>query len=127
MPSRRSRFHCTLAIALTIAAGLASRRFPGWVPGFLGKYPGDALWAMVVFFSWGWLLVRASTGRVALLAFGTACAVEVLKLSQLPWLVSARHTTLGYLVLGHVFSWHNLVAYAVGVALACLIESLIRH
>ena len=44
-----------LAILLTIAAGLASRRWPGLLPDALGKYPGDALYAVMVY----WLVVFA--------------------------------------------------------------------
>jgi hypothetical protein len=42
-------------------------------------------------------------------------AVELAKLWQAPWLVQFRHTTVGHLLPGHVFSWQNLVAYGVGV------------
>ena len=34
---------------------------------------------------------------------------------QAPWLVAFRHTAIGHLLLGHVFSWQNLVAYGLGV------------
>lgn len=61
----------TLAIAVVIALGLASRRWP-WLPARLGKYPGDALWASMVFFCWAWTLPAASTLRLAALALGMA-------------------------------------------------------
>lgn len=121
---RRSRALYALAVVLAIAAGLASRHFRGWIPPMFGKYPGDVLWALMVFWGWGLICASASSKRVAALALCTALAVELLKLVQLPWLVSARHTTLGHLVFGHVFSWQNLVAYALGVGLGFVLERL---
>ena len=55
-----------MAVVVTIALGLGSRRFPNLFPGFLGKYPGDALWASMGFFGWGAVFCRASTSRIAL-------------------------------------------------------------
>jgi hypothetical protein len=121
----RSRTVCALSIATTIALGLASRRFPILFPVF-GKYPGDALWALMVFFGWGLLFPTASRFRVAALTIFTSYTVELLKLYQAPWIVAVRHTTLGHLVFGHVFSWQNLIAYAVGVAMGCTIEATAR-
>jgi hypothetical protein len=105
----RSRSLYAAAIFLTILLGLASRQFP-----LFGKYPGDALWTLMVFFALGSIVPRAKTTHLALIAFGISCAVEFLKLNQNPTLVSIRQTTLGHLVFGHVFSWQNLVAYGAG-------------
>jgi len=111
----RRRVAALLAMAATIALGLASRRWPAALPDAFGKYPGDALWALMVFFGWRALRPRALRRDVALPAFGTSVVVEVAKLWQAPWLVEFRHTTIGHLLLGHVFSWQNLVAYGIGV------------
>ena len=111
-----------LAVVAAIALGLASRRY---APAFLapfGKYPGDALWAAMVFFALGALRPRTSTIHVGLLAIAICFVVEVMKLYQAPWVVGIRHTTIGHLVFGHVFSIGNLVAYVVGVAVAMGVE-----
>ena len=121
---RRSRVFSGLAVVAAILLGLASRRYPGAVPAVLGKYPGDALWAMVVFFGWGTLQPKASTVQIAALAFLTSIVVEVLKLYQAPWIVDVRHTTLGHLVFGHVFSFGNIAAYAVGIVTAVGVDGL---
>jgi len=113
MTSRRPIAVAAMALALLL--GLASRHWSDALPALLGKYPGDALWASMVFFGWRALRPRATTRRVALLALATSAAVEFAKLWQAPWLVQFRHTTGGHLLLGHVFSWRNLVAYGVGV------------
>jgi len=122
-PGRRRIAACAAAAA-TLGLGLASRHWPDALPGALGKYPGDALWASMVFFGWCALRPRARTREVALLALATCIAVECAKLWQAPWLVAFRHTTLGHLLLGHVFSWQNLVAYGVGVLAGVALASL---
>ena len=120
----RNRVHTFAAVAVTIATGLVSRHFFAGNPAWLAKYPGDALWALMAFFGWGFFVPLAATLRVAALALVTCFGVEVLKLYQAPWIVAVRHSTLGYLVLGHAFSWENFVAYTVGVVAGVAIEVL---
>ena len=111
------------AFGATLLIGLASRHWPVLSAAF-GKYPGDALWALMVFFGWCVLLPRATTGQVASLASITSLLVEVGKLWQAPWLVEFRHTGLGHLLLGHAFSWQNLVAYATGIVAGATLDRL---
>jgi Protein of unknown function (DUF2809) len=112
-----------LAILLTIAAGLASRRWPWLLPEALGKYPGDALYAVMVY----WLVVlvrpRDGTVRSGAVALGICFAIEVLQLWQPPWLQAIRATTIGHLVLGSYFNAPDLLAYAIGVVAAMAIEA----
>jgi hypothetical protein len=103
-------------------AGLASRHFLHLFPGFFGKYPGDTLWALMVFFGWSVVFRTASIGRIAILALAVSYGVELLKLWETPWWVGVRHSTAGHLVFGQVFSWQNLVAYTLGVALGVVVE-----
>jgi hypothetical protein len=124
-PLARHRVACLVAFSAALLLGLASRRWQAGLPDLFGKYPGDALWALTVFFGWAALRPALTTLRIALLASATSAAVECCKLWQDPWIVHLRHTTLGHLVLGHVFSWQNLVAYAVGVAAGIMIDLLL--
>lgn len=55
----RSRAHYAALFALTIAAGLASRRYPQWLPVVLARYAGDTLWAAMVF----WMLAVIAPRR----------------------------------------------------------------
>ena len=121
----RRRGACLAAFAAALLLGLASRRWQAGLPDLFGKYPGDALWALMVFFGWAVLRPSATTIGVALLAYGTSAVVEFCKLWQDPWIIHVRHTTLGHLVLGHVFSWQNLVAYAAGVAAGIAVDPLL--
>ena len=61
---------------------------------------------------------RVSTATLAMFAAVVCVVVECAKLYTAPWIVAVRHTTMGHLVLGHAFSWQNLVAYAIGIAVA---------
>jgi len=123
-PRHRKRAWYLLACLITILAGLASRHFSHALPAFLGKYPGDALWALMVFFGMGAIARRASTVQLSFGALGFSFGIELLKLCRAPWLVHIRHSSLGHLVFGSVFSWQNLVAYTVGVMMGLMIEML---
>ena len=122
--SRRRRWYL-IAFVATIVAGLASRHFSQVLPAFLGKYPGDVLWSLMVFFGLGIIFNQVSSLRLGLVALGFSFGIEALKLWQAPWLVSVRQTTLGHLVFGHVFSWQNLVAYTVGILVGLIVEVLL--
>lgn len=119
-PTRRRSLYFALACGV-VALGLASRRWPLF-PAWLGKYPGDALWALLVFVLLGAALPRASSGRIALAALALAFAVEFSQLCAWPWLAAWRSTALGHLVLGSHFHAPDLIAYAVGVGLGWLAE-----
>jgi hypothetical protein len=111
-----------LAIAVVICLGLGSRAEAVGLPPFAAKYAGDALWALMVFLGWGFLLPTWRTAVVAGLAAGTSCAVEFSQLYHAPWIDAARQTTLGALVLGDTFAWGDIAAYLVGIAVGISLE-----
>ncbi len=113
----RGRLRLLFGMAFVMALGLASRAYPAMFPAVFGKYPGDVLWALLVFLGWRFVFPRAGRLCVAALALGSACAVEFSQLYQAPWINGVRGTVLGHLVLGRGFSWWDIAAYAVGVAL----------
>jgi threonine/homoserine/homoserine lactone efflux protein len=119
----RSRPVLLAATIVTIALGLASRRWPV-LPDVLGKYPGDCLWALMVVLLLGALFPRTPTRTLVLVAAGFSLLIEGLKL--VPALEPLRDHPLGHLVFGHVFSWLNLVAYAIGIAFGAVIDRLLR-
>lgn len=122
----RPRGRAVLLLLAVIAAGLFLRS--PWMPqGFATKYGGDALWALVVFLGWGFVLPTASTRLVAGLAVATSAVVEFGQLYHAPWLDAVRATTLGRLVLGTTFAWGDLLAYLVGIAAGVVGETLGRY
>jgi len=120
---RRSRPVFLAAAAIIIALGLASRRFPLF-PDFLGKYPGDALWALMVVLVLGVLAPKARTRTLVLGTLGFSIVIECLKL--VPALEPLRDHPLGHLVFGQIFSWWNLIAYVIGIAIGAAVDRLLR-
>ena len=121
IPRRRNPFVWIALIALTVVSGLASR-YSGHLPRVLADYSGDTPWALAAFLGMGLVFPRASTWRVALLAFSFSILIEAGQLYHAPWIDSIRRTTLGGLVLGFDFVWSDLDCYSVGVGLGILIE-----
>jgi len=119
----RSRWRYALATLAVIGLGLASRRFTWLFPAALGKYPGDALWALMVFTAMAMVWPRASTAWLAVAAITLSFAVEFSQLYQAPWINAIRATTLGHLALGSGFGWIDLAAYAVGVGIGALADA----
>ena len=121
----RSRPIYFVAILVVITLGLLSRRFPQCLPVALGKTPGDALWALMVFLGFGCVFRRASTGVVALAALVFSFAIEFSQLYHAPWIDTVRATLPGRLVLGSGFAWGDLAAYAAGILVGALTERAI--
>ena len=111
-----ARRYYALAFIGVVSMGLASRSHPGLFPAFLGKYPGDALWALMVFCGLGFLNPGLSTLRLALYALLISYVDEFSHLYQAPWINAVRGTYVGHLILGSTFSWYDMAAYTLGVA-----------
>ncbi len=121
----RNRAVCAVAVVLVGGAGLLwrSRFLP--LPAFLTKYGGDALWALAVFFSFGFVFPRSTTLRLFLAALGFAWGIEFLQLYHAPWIDGLRSTLPGRIILGSTFNAPDLLAYAVGVVLGVLLERIV--
>jgi hypothetical protein len=118
----RSRLTQAVSAAVVICFGVASRsRFVG-LPPFWAKYSGDALWALLVFIGLGLFFPSQRTWKLAALAFGVAFADECSQLYHAAWIDAVRRTWLGHAILGDVFAWPDLVAYAAGIAVGSIAE-----
>lgn len=118
----RSRLLYALLALTVIAAGLLWRSGLIPLPQWLSNNGGDALWALMVFVAFGFLLPRTSTLRVALLTLIFAWCVEFSQLYHASWIDAVRATIPGKLVLGNTFYWPDLIAYAVGIAAGAWLE-----
>ena len=123
----RSRLAFLLLAMGTIALGLATRRFRRALPAAVGLYAGDVLWATMVYLLAAAIWPRASIRRLAAGAAAFALAIELGQLYHAPWIDAVRGTRLGGLVLGFGFLWSDLACYAVGIALAVLIDRAIAR
>jgi hypothetical protein len=114
-----------LGIAFSIIACGVGLRLGGYeigLPYFLVKYGGSTLWGSMVFFLLATLLPRQSLVRLAILSLVAAALIEFSRLYHTPWLDEFRLTLAGALLLGRIFSWWNIVAYAIGILISALLE-----
>ena len=104
-----------IAIAVTVALGLASRmKTLGW-PAVFEVNAGDVLSATCIYFGvrfWWW---RRRVVDVACLSFTICALIEIQQLYQAPWAVKVRNNRIVGTFLGHGFLWIDLVRYAIGV------------
>jgi hypothetical protein len=107
-----------------VALGLASRRYPGLFPAFLGKYPGDALWALMVFCGLGFIIPGRSAMRLAVCALLISYVDEFTQIYQAPWINGIRGTYVGHLILGSTFSCFDMLAYTLGVAIGVMCKAM---
>lgn len=118
------RFRQVLAVMAVIGTGLALRRY-GYdlgLPFVAVKYGGSILWGAMVFLLLALLTGATRVSRMVVGAVIVAAAVEFSRLYHTPELDAFRLTTAGKLLLGRVFSFWNLVAYATGIGLAAALE-----
>jgi len=114
-----------LALATgTIVLGLLVHLRGGILGAAVQDFAGDALWASMI--AW-WIGMLAPAARLpvrSIVALGICFAVETSQLYHAPMLDAIRDTTLGHLVLGNGFDPRDLVAYAVGVLVAAIVERI---
>lgn len=123
---RRSRTIIAALTLLTVALGLASRRYATDLPTMVAAYAGDVLWAAMAFGLLTFVWPSARTRWLAAGALAIATTVELSQLSNEPWLVALRETPLGAMALGQGFLWSDLVCYTIGVSLAALLDRALR-
>lgn len=118
---RRPRGAIALLLALTIAAGLASREVDQ-LPMFVIVHAGDALWSVALYWTlaFAWPTARGRTLAIATLL--GSYAVEFSQLMQMSWLDAIRRHHIWHLLLGQGFDPIDLVRYAIGVAIAMVVD-----
>ncbi len=121
---RRSRPVYALLVTLVLGAGLLWRSHFFPLPKFASKYGGDGLWALLVFFGFGFLFYRASTQRIALLALTFAWCIEFSQMYHAQWIHALRATRIGRLILGSTFNYPDLFAYLGGISIGAFLELL---
>lgn len=110
--ARRSRGLALVALGLTIALGLGSRRLHLGIH-LWDKSLGDALYTVMVYELAFLARPRAAPVRLGVIAFAISFAIELFQLTGIP----EDAPRLLQLVLGTTFAWHDVLCYAVGAAL----------
>jgi hypothetical protein len=120
----RNRYIYSLLLVITIALGLASRRFPGIQPQWVQLYLGDTLWAFMVFLLFGFVFHTKRTLWIAIVTLVFSYNIEISQLYHAPWIDALRANPLGGLMLGFGFLWSDLVCYTVGVGFGYMMEKM---
>ena len=121
MPSHNRATYLALA-AGTIAIGLAVHFRGDILSPSLRDIIGDALWAAMVVWLTAAAVPALSLPFRAFTALVISYAAEFSQLYHSPAVDALRGTTVGHLALGNGFDPRDLVAYAVGVLAAVLLE-----
>ncbi|HDX9590423.1 TPA: DUF2809 domain-containing protein [Bacillus pseudomycoides] len=120
----RNRFLYAMMTIIVMILGLTSRKLAHVLPHILNTYLGDALWALMIFISFGFIFKRVQTKVLALLAISFCYIIECSQLYHATWIDHIRETTLGGLILGYGFLWSDLMAYAIGIGVGLIGEML---
>lgn len=91
------------------------------------KYGADSLWALLVFLLIRFLKPRMNLWISVWIAFAISVCVEVSQLYHAAWIDTIRATRLGSLILGSVFNWPDIPAYAIGIALGAILDAAVRR
>ncbi|MGB0993077.1 MAG: DUF2809 domain-containing protein [Akkermansiaceae bacterium] len=122
MKNSTQRLIYVFLLALTIALGLFSRSHLVSASGFFGKYAGDTLWALAVYWAIAIAFPASRTSRVLTAALLFSLAIELSQLYHAEWIDHIRSYRLAALMLGHSFLWSDLVCYFVGACAGGLID-----
>lgn len=115
--ARTRKLFATMAIT-AVAIGATVLLYRGPARELVRGHVGDVAATLLVFALIG-LVSRARITMRATVTFAIACAIE---LGQTMWHTIAAKSFSGELFLGTTFDWWDLVAYAIGVAVAVLWE-----
>ena len=118
---RRNRLAYAALIAVVIVLGITLRKNT-LLPPWCAKTAGDALWALCVYFVYGFCRPSASPRAIAFGALLFSFAIEFSELYHAPWINHLRGYRLGALILGFKFHWVNLLCYLLGIALGVVGE-----
>jgi hypothetical protein len=123
LPALRARLAPLLAVPLTVAAGLGSRK---WLDGLVAKVAGDALYTVLIYVLV--LVVRpdARLSRAFAIALGVSFAVEFFQITPYPAWLSSKHVILR-LIFGTTFGFVDLAGYVVGAVSVVALHLLVRR
>ena len=125
MNTQRRRAASMMLLLMTIPLGLAWRMAPLGLSPFFFKYGGSVLWAVALYWFVGACLPRLGSFGVAWIAAATAAALEFSRLWHSPLTDAFRVSLAGRILLGRYFSWKNIAAYWLAIALVALLDEMI--
>ncbi len=121
----RLRARYVAAVVATIAIGLLVHLRGEALPPAMRDMLADALWAAMIAWWMGALLPRARLLIRSAAVYAFCVGIEVSQLYHAPAIDAIRATSVGHLVLGSDFDTRDLMAYALGVIGAALLEAIV--
>ncbi|AEB76463.1 DUF2809 domain-containing protein [Clostridium botulinum] len=122
---KRNRFIYGILTLGVMILGLFSKKINNVMTYIFRIYLGDSLWALMIFFGMAFIFRSMKTKKITLISLSFCYIIEISQLYHASWIDSIRKTTMGGLILGYVFSWRDLIAYAMGILVGVWIELLI--
>jgi hypothetical protein len=107
----------------TVTAGLVLRMVPLGLPGFVVKYGGSMLWAVMIYWVVSAVLARWRPMMAGLVAGSIATAVEFFKRYHSPGTDAFRTTLPGVLLLSRYFSVRDIAAYWTAIVVAAVVDA----
>lgn len=121
----RNRVFYASVIIIVMISGLLSRKFAAYLPRWVGSYAGDVLWALMVYLIIGFIFIKMTSIKTAIVAASFSYFIEFTQLYHAPWIDRIRDNVLGALVLGFGFLWSDLLCYTLGIVIGMCFEKLI--
>ncbi|KDA06091.1 hypothetical protein DC31_12800 [Microbacterium sp. CH12i] len=121
--SSRRRLAVAVLAVVTVAAGLIVHRLG---TGILGDIAGDALYAVLIYLIFVFLLPRSARSLPAALAIIFCTAIEFLQLTDVPSKLTGMFPPAA-LVFGAGFDQRDLLVYAFAVIGAMLVDAAISR
>jgi hypothetical protein len=121
MSSARSRIRVLGATVVVVELGLATRC--EFAPHFVQVYVGDVLWGALFFLLGALVWPGEASLRLGVWAVASTQLIELSQLYQGDWALRLRAERVGGLLLGHQFSWSDLLCVALGGGLAALLDA----
>ncbi|KUO53500.1 MAG: hypothetical protein APF76_11865 [Desulfitibacter sp. BRH_c19] len=122
---KRNSFTYLTMLIIVMILGLGTRYFSVYLPNWITLYLGDTLWALMVFFLFGFIFKTAKTRWIVALTLLFSFSIEISQLYHSQWIDALRQTRLGGLVLGYGFLWSDLVSYSIGIVMGVFVEKFI--
>lgn len=91
--------------------------------GFIRPILGDFL-VVILIYTFLMAFLKTSWRRLAIAVLLLAYTIEILQYINIMALLGLSHNTVTRMVLGTTFTWEDMIAYTLGIALVWWIETL---
>lgn len=119
------RYNYIFIAVITLVIGLSSRKFGNYLPDFLQEYSGDAMWALMIYWGFRFIIYNKLLYHAAIYSWILSVLIEFSELYKAPWIKEIRATTIGGLILGFDFAVTDIICYSVGILLVFCLDKFL--